>query len=104
MTTLYVSGPMTGFPKWNFPAFAKAAKNLRKAGYVVISPAENWGGATNVDRELCMRLDIQQVLTADGIALLDGWRDSRGARVEVDVAIEVGIDVRPVAAWLREVA
>lgn len=37
---------------------------------------------------------------ADGIAVLPGWQNSRGARAEVEIATHLGIEVRPVEAWL----
>lgn len=36
----YVSGPMTGLPLLNFPAFHAAAAKLRAQGHEVINPAE----------------------------------------------------------------
>lgn len=100
LTVLYVSGPMSGLPGFNFPAFNKAAAVLRAAGYVVINPAENWGGATDVPRATCMRLDIQEVLASDGLALLDGWEHSPGANLEYQIARQLGLQARPWEDWL----
>lgn len=103
MTVLYLSGPMSGLPNYNFPAFADHAFRLRRAGFVVLNPAENWGGSTDIPRAQCMRLDIQQVLLSDGVALIDGWRESPGARCEIDVAHSIEIRVQSVDRWLDEV-
>lgn len=40
MKHLYISGPITGMPDLNFPAFHAAAAALRAAGYTVTNPAE----------------------------------------------------------------
>jgi hypothetical protein len=37
---VYISGPMGGKPKLNFPAFNDAAKRLRTSGFYVVNPAE----------------------------------------------------------------
>lgn len=38
---VYLSGPMTGLPDFNYPAFHDAAQRLRSIGHRVESPAEN---------------------------------------------------------------
>jgi hypothetical protein len=38
--TLYLGGPMTNYPQFNFPAFDRAAQTLRDHGYTIVSPAE----------------------------------------------------------------
>lgn len=98
--TLYVSGPMTGIEGHNYRAFRQAAKQLTEEGYNVIDPSENFGGATDLPRHEYMRKDIEHVLAADGIALLSGWVNSEGAKLEVQVAQELGIPIHPVADWV----
>ncbi|WP_238552926.1 DUF4406 domain-containing protein [Paenibacillus alvei] len=81
---IYLSGPMTGLPEYNHPAFHLAALRLRRAGYRVLNPAdvvvekEDWGSY--------MRADIKLLMDADMVAVLPGWEQSRGARIEVDLA------------------
>jgi hypothetical protein len=93
MSKVYISGPMTGMPGFNYAAFNELAAELRERGYVVLNPAENFGGETDRPRADYMRLDIQHVLDADEVIVLDGWEGSRGAALEVKVALEVGIPV-----------
>lgn len=38
---IYLAGPMSGYPNFNFAAFDFAARKLRDLGFGVFSPAEN---------------------------------------------------------------
>ena len=82
---VYVSGPMTGKPELNFPAFHTASAWLRAKGLQVVNPAEL---TTNPDAtwEECMRVDLQALCTCHAIALLPGWEASKGAQLELHVA------------------
>lgn len=90
----YIAGPMSGKKDWNFPAFHKAATQLRERGLVVINPAEGFGGRTDLPKEVYMRQAIQNVLKADMVYTLRGWQKSAGASLEVEVARQVGVEVR----------
>lgn len=96
MSALYVAGPMSGLPDLNYPAFNEAAARLRSVGHVVENPAENPEQTSWADY---MRLSIRQVSEVDGIALLPGWENSRGAKLEVHIAKELGLPVKPVEEW-----
>lgn len=117
--TLYLAGPMTGYPEFNHPAFHLAAADLRAAGFEVFSPAEH-------DNELGLDVtgltghetlsdvgpvSLRKVLgddlafitgTADGIAVLPGWRKSKGTRAEVATALAIGIPVATVEDWCAD--
>jgi len=90
---IYVSGPMTGLPNHNFPAFHAAAARLREAGWEVINPAENFGGRTDLPRETYLRADVILVAQCEAMALLPGWQESRGAKLEYLLARELGMPV-----------
>ena len=87
---IYIAGPMTGLPDLNYPAFNAEAARLRAMGHHVENPAENpkrdsWQGY--------MRLSIAQLVTCDAVALLPGWENSDGAKLEVDIARKLGLTV-----------
>ncbi len=88
MKRIYLSGPMTGLPDFNYPAFNAEAARLRALGYEVVNPAENPEQATWADY---MRQDIPQLLTCDTLALLPAWHNSRGAKLEHHIAAQLGI-------------
>ena len=89
---VYLSGPMSGIPEHNFPAFNAQAERLRRLGYDVVNPVD-----INPDPGTawcdCLRNDLAALLTCDGLALLPGWQHSQGAQLELHVAHRVGIEI-----------
>ena len=112
---LYLAGAMRGIPEFNFPAFHAAAARLRAEGHMVFSPAERdierHGGvdisAGNVngceeqaakahgfDLRVALREDLAWICEhADGIAMLPGWENSKGATAERAAALALGLPV-----------
>jgi hypothetical protein len=94
---VYVSGPMTGIPAHNFPAFERAAGKLRAEGLDVVSPHElphsDCGQPGSIPWATYLREDLAAMLTCDAIVLLPGWDCSRGATFELYVATQVGLSV-----------
>lgn len=99
---VYISGPMTGLPELNFPAFNAAAAALREAGFEVVNPAEiNPDGRKTWAQ--CMRADIRELCTCDALALLQGWEGSQGAHLELQLAHRLGMTIAPVEKLLKGV-
>ncbi len=115
---LYLAGPMTGIPRFNFPMFDVWAAHLRGAGFKVLSPHETdtpevqaaarasaFGhpgdipghGTTTAPETLAK--NVAEVATCEGVALLPGWAKSSGSRHEVETAVRLGLPVAPVALW-----
>jgi len=108
---IYLAGPMTGYPQFNYPAFHQAASSLRKEGHFVFSPAErdierdgkNWGdevkdGSAAAAKEKGFDLrsalgdDLEFICKdAEAIALLPGWEKSSGAQAEWATARALGL-------------
>lgn len=89
---IYLAGPMTGLPEFNFPAFHAAAADLRALGHVVSSPAE-LPPDIGTDRpwSFYMRRGLGMLLECEAIVLLSGWAESRGASLELTVAKALGM-------------
>ena len=107
MTTLYIAGPMSGLPEFNYPAFNAAADELRAVGYDVLNPVDAEKHNTTGQPQAWdwyMRHALRMVLDADGLALLPGWRNSRGARLEVRVADSLLMQRAPLQDWLQRSA
>ncbi|UVK62591.1 deoxycytidylate deaminase [Arthrobacter phage TaylorSipht] len=99
---LYVAGPMTGLPDFNRKAFHAAARRLRAVGFEVLNPAENEPPVPDPEWVDWMRVGLAQVLRADGLALLPGWWDSKGAKIERQLARDLGIPALTVPGWLTQ--
>ncbi|MEE9125379.1 MAG: DUF4406 domain-containing protein [candidate division NC10 bacterium] len=115
---LYLAGPMTGIPQYNFPAFDQAAAVLRDIGYDVVNPTETdpedvqdlARASTNGDPttdgishleplEVTAVRNVHEVVGCDAVALLNGWHRSPGTRHEVETAHRFGKPVAPVFLW-----
>lgn len=97
---LYVSGPMTGIKDHNFPAFRAASAQLAAAGYSVEDPSVK-GVIDGWTWEQYLRHDLREMLTCDGVAILPGWWNSRGALLEIDVAHKLSMPVNLFDVWLE---
>lgn len=118
MTKVYLAGPMSGIPQFNYPMFMSVADKLRELGMEVRNPAEmddektqalamastdgslgsgTWQGETWGD---FLSRDVKIVADdVDGVVLLPNWQTSRGARLEAFVALSVQ---KPVWLWNEE--
>lgn len=101
---LYIAGPMTGLPDFNYPAFFEAEDQLRALGYTPLNPGRNDGKTLEEairysgtpeypshSWEYYLRRDIPKVVSADGLVMLPGWQQSRGANLEVHIATSLSM-------------
>lgn len=104
MGKIYIAGPMSGYPQFNFPAFFEAEEMLKKVGWEVFNPANKEqekeldpeayaeGDAKKAndagfDFRECYTWDVTKVCEADAIYMLPGWEFSPGACGEHAVAV-----------------
>lgn len=111
----YIAGPMSGKPQFNIPGFLDARNDLIARGLAggmedVIIPADALnaeeyalamqspdgapGGHTKPYNH-CLADDIHLWLTSntEAVLLLQDWHHSRGARIEVFIAVSLGMRV-----------
>jgi hypothetical protein len=89
--TCYLSGPMTGLHEMNRPFFNHVA-NLITASFEVkevINPAKQ---DSSLSWQETMEVDLNDIRTrASCLILLPGWNLSKGAKIEVQLAISLGL-------------
>lgn len=98
---IYVAGPVTGKEQLNLPAFEDAAAMLRESGYEAVIPHDHV--PPDAEWHDAMRICIPLMLTCDGVALIDEWSRSEGARLEVFVAHECGLATDALELWVQRV-
>lgn len=107
MENLYAIGPVTGIEGDNRPAFNQARRDLKAAGYYVQIPHDYvlsgtpWPEAMAKSINVLTDADEDGGLLFDGVALLPGWEDSKGACLEKQVAEAIGLPVKTVGDWLE---
>lgn len=88
---VYISGPMSGYPRHNLAAFDRAASQLRALGFEVVNPAEIGRSlgfdenrlVTTEDRKVLMLADLEGLAPCDAVYLLPGYEQSGGADIEI---------------------
>jgi len=109
---IYLAGPMTGIPCFNFPAFDAAEADLIDRGYDVVAPADlhdpeirpvcmaSPDGALNsvastITWGEALALDVKMIADdgIEAIVVMRGWEKSRGARLEVFVGRLCGLPI-----------
>ena len=91
---IYISGPISHDP-YHEDAFTKAEEYLRHLGYEVINPVDIPeevfdGPDRDIKRwEYFMRASIKLLMDCDQIYMIEKWEDSRGAKIEHQLAIDM---------------
>lgn len=84
---LYVAGPMTGIPHFNFPLFDAVSAALRGQGYTIISPAETDHEQTRAAAMASLTGDVADLAALEGA---ETWGDCLARDVKM---LADGVDV-----------
>jgi hypothetical protein len=90
---IYLSGPMTGLPDYNRPAFNAVAEELRAQGMSVFNPADIGPRENIMPRAWYMRRDIEGLLKSDTVYVLPGWGKSEGSKLEIEIAKQLEMPI-----------
>lgn len=107
---VYISGRIKGVDDAK-AVFAGAGERLRDRGYRFVNPFDcepictvncpDTPVAESGDHYDCfMRGDVAAMISCDGLAMLPGWEASNGARIERQLAMDLGFIVRDLDDWL----
>lgn len=83
---------MTGIADLNFPAFHGAADAIRAAGVPAVNPAD-FGADPKLSWAGCLSRDLAVLVHCNLVVALPGHEQSRGARLELHVAKELGMPI-----------
>lgn len=100
---VYIAGPMTGYEEFNFPQFFQAERELVALGHEPLNPA--WNNGDNLEQAIIdaeesgrnwydyMRKDLVYLSQADAVVVLEGWKKSKGAQLEVHIARKLDMPI-----------
>lgn len=93
MEKIYISGKITGLEENEaYELFAKAEKELQSKGFEVVNPMTI---EHNHDKSWLnyMKTDIKALMECDAIYMIHNWETSKGAKIERQLAIDLGMKV-----------
>lgn len=89
---IYISGKISGIENEAFAIFEEAEKRLLELGHEVVNPMR-----LNHDHdkswENYMKEDVKALCECDGVYMLSNWRDSKGAVIEHDLALNLKMKI-----------
>lgn len=108
---IYIAGPMTGIPSFNFPKFFEAQRVYEQHGWTVFNPAKkdlddhpdienNPNGDVLVamakdgfNLRTALDWDTTAICKSDAVVMLPGWENSKGAFAEWALARALGLRI-----------
>ena len=91
MEKIYISGQITGLKKQTcYNNFETAIMKLRRIDKFGVSPYQGDEGKTWAEY---MKRGIETMMNCEGIFMLSNWRESKGANIERNLAMQLGMKV-----------
>jgi hypothetical protein len=92
---IYIAGPITDLPNNNIEEFQIVASLLQQKGYDTVVPHNLF---ENIDTQNFTHQDYMNVClpvakSCDCLCFLEGWKDSKGSIMEMEIAIENNLKI-----------
>lgn len=91
--TVFLSGPMTGYPEYNKEAFYTMEMKFRESGFASVKNPIHIGEKFGFDQEynFYLKKSLSMLLEADAVYVFGDYSRSKGVKCEMEVANKVGI-------------
>ena len=90
---IYISGPITGTKDY-MSRFSTAHLSLARQGYSVVNPAMvNAMLPEDTTHKEYMAMSFAMLDMCDSVYMLDGWENSKGAKMEFERAVNNGLEI-----------
>jgi len=90
--TAYIAGTTSGWSgNQGSEKVNVVAQKLAGEGYKVVKPVAGADNSRSWDD--AMRSDIKKMLECDEVHMLPDWQENRGAQLERDIALRLGMQV-----------
>lgn len=88
---IYISGAISGTSDYT-ERFAEAERDLTERGFIVVNPVKIFSSLPeDTTWEQYMELSMVLLKMCGAICFLEGWKNSKGARLEYDKAVRLGL-------------
>jgi hypothetical protein len=91
---VYISGPIKGKEDFNRYNFKQAEDFIRMNNFSPINPHNIPDPNKTYSYEDYMKMDIRALIDCDMIYMLQGWEESKGAKLEHAIAKMIGLIIK----------
>lgn len=93
---IYLAGAVSGLPEEQVKGkFQRKAEELIDKGFIVYNPIDQiWNTGLKAESwQTIMKACIQIMMNCEEVHLLPCWNNSKGARLERDIALRLGMTI-----------
>lgn len=92
---VYLSGKITGLDLGEAIAnFQSMARHVKSTGHHPVNPMEILAFHIDLTWQDYMKADIKALCDCHEILLHPNWKDSKGAKLEHEIAVNLGLEVK----------